>query len=114
MLIAKHYLTLNGKRYTPGSCIKEDVPAEQLERLLRLGAVANETAKKSAARPKPTEPVEDLGSRAEDLPDTDFEAPEVDVMAGIVQAGEKKATKKPAARTKKPKGENKDEGKISE
>lgn len=86
-----HYTKINGKIYIPGEEINAEIPEEDLQRLLEIGAI-KETApgiRKAAAEPAQAEPElepEELepeeGGEEED-PEED--APEIDVMAGIVQ-----------------------------
>lgn len=105
MYIAVTYI---GSRYVPGEIISEDTPKEKLDWLKRAGAIRE-------AAPDPEAPVvaeapEDKGPEAqapdpepddpeteapEDEIDEDAEAPEIDVMDGVV-AAEKEEPKKPA------------------
>lgn len=105
MYIAVTYI---GSKYVPGEIISEDTPKEKLDWLKRAGAIRE-------AAPDPEAPVvaeapEDKGTEAqapdpetddpeteapEDEIDEDAEAPEIDVMDGVV-AAEKEEPKKPA------------------
>lgn len=37
---AKHFMEISGEKYIPGDLIEKEIPAEKLERFLRIGAVA--------------------------------------------------------------------------
>ena len=149
-------VTFIGGKYTPGEVISEDMPREQLEWLIRAGAVrkaapaqaisiapasaeetpaeaaregtdsAGDAAGEDAGRgdedaedaaedatedeideerkvnlPEADLSPADAGDGSGDIEDIDFaaEAPEIDVMAGIVQ-GDAEETAKPAAKRK--------------
>ena len=111
MYIATTYI---GSAYTPGEVLPDDFPAEKLEWLIRAGAV-----REAAPAPAIAEPLRDIASEddaheewpdasEEDEFDEDAEAPEFDVMAGIVKdtpTPEEKAAPKPRATGRKaPKG----------
>ena len=106
MFIATSYI---GSEYTPGEIITEKLPDETIERLLEAGAI-RKTAPAQAADEMPQEPPEsglppegeqeqaETGEKPEAEPETpetteepedeideEAEAPEIDVMAGIVQ-----------------------------
>lgn len=109
MYIAVTYI---GSRYVPGEIISEDTPKEKLDWLKRAGAIRE-------AAPDPEAPVmaeapEDKGPEAqapdpepddleteapEDEIDEEAEAPEIDVMDGLVTApAEEKKPARTAAR----------------
>ncbi len=105
MYIAVTYI---GSRYVPGEIISEDTPKEKLDWLKRAGAIREAAPDPEA--PVMAEPPEDKGTEAqapdpetddpeteapEDEIDEDAEAPEIDVMDGVV-AAEKEEPKKPA------------------
>lgn len=114
MYIAVTYI---GSRYVPGETISEDTPKEKLDWLKRAGAIRE-------AAPDPEAPVmaeapEDKGPEAqapdpepddpeteapEDEIDEDAEAPEIDVMAGIIQDTATPENKPGTARRRTPKG----------
>jgi len=111
MYIAVTYI---GSRYVPGEIISEDTPKEKLDWLKRAGAIRE-------AAPDPEAPVmaeapEDKGPEAqapdpepddpeteapEDEIDEDAEAPEIDVMDGIVSAAEEAPPKKTTSKGRK-------------
>jgi len=107
MLIAKHYVKVNGTIYPPGEEIDVEISKEKLERLLSKGAVENKTAPSAHFTKEPESEPELIGEEepeTEDEAEVEDEAPEVDVMAGIVQEKEEDTPKKPA-RSRRPKGE---------
>jgi len=105
MYIAVTYI---GSRYVPGEIISEDTPKEKLDWLKRAGAIreaapdpevpavaeAPEDKGPEAQAPDP-EPDDPETEAPEDEIDEDAEAPEIDVMDGVV-AAEKEEPKKPA------------------
>ena len=109
MYKAKHYVRVNGKTFTRGESIPEGLSPDKVAWLLKAGAIEEVVPGYTAApqqdeAPAP-EPVTDESDKPEVMPeeeaDDDAEAPEIDVMAGIV-AGEqeepKKTTRKAATR----------------
>ena len=99
MYMANHYVRVNGTVYVKGECITEDLPAEKEAWLLRAGAIrvmedhrqelpAQEPAPEPEDIPEPEEEAEDVEEACADPEaeeaDEDVEAPEIDVMAGIV------------------------------
>jgi len=113
MYIAVTYI---GGKYVPGEIIPDDIPRDKLDWLIRAGAVRKSApdpndpqqdmaaARQEARAPDPVAVPEDA-EEAEDIQepedeiDEDEEAPEIDVMAGIVQSGEEEPAK-PAAKRK--------------
>ena len=121
---AKHYVKINKVMYTPGEILNEDLGAEKLERLLRLGAVAalhnagegfttgnsgdgnSERGEGRGSLPERAEdePCDaehsceaDMRSRDENEDDAEeAEIEEIDAMEGIVPA---KPEKKPARKS---------------
>lgn len=95
MYIAVTYI---GSRYVPGEIISEDTPKEKLDWLKRAGAIREAAAPEDkgpeAQAPDP-EPDDPETEAPEDEIDEDAEAPEIDVMDGVV-AAEKEEPKKPA------------------
>ena len=112
MHIANHYVRINSRVFVKGERIPEDLPAEKIRWLLEKGAVHEaapplqeesepETADMIPADPEDAEEQLQSAQEAaeeacEDAEETyeDTEAPEVDVMAGIVQGAEDEAPKK--------------------
>lgn len=117
---AKHYVKIAGRKYTPGEIIDIPIPEEKLKRLLRLKAIApassadldpadetagsDEDGGKEDVRDNYASQLDNLGydpsgdpkePRDEEEPteeaDEEAEAPEIDVMDGIVSAAEKPA-----------------------
>ena len=112
MYIANHYVRINGRVFVKGERIPEDLPAEKIEWLLKKGAVheaASLPLAEAQAGTPDTVPAETAAGEQEAKPQTvqepaeeadeDAEAPEIDVMAGIVQGAEDEAPKK-TVRTK--------------
>lgn len=105
MFIAVTYI---GSTYVPGEIISEDTPKEKLDWLIRAGAIRE--AAPDPETPVKAEPAKDDGLTAqapdpepngqdaegpEDEIDEEAEAPEIDVMDGVV-AAEQEEPKKPA------------------
>lgn len=106
MYIATSYI---GRDYTPGEIIRENLPKETIERLLKAGAI-RKAAPAQAAEEVPQEPPEtelppederedaeteeapeeagepETAEEPEDEIDEEAEAPEIDVMDGLVTA----------------------------
>ena len=104
---AKHYVRISGRKFTPGEIIDIPIPEVKLERLLRLNAI-----ERNAICAIADEDSDDTGEIADELGDgqsyTDDdaessdlmesnateegeEAPEIDVMDGIVSNADKQA-----------------------
>lgn len=93
-IIAKHYVPVAGRVYAPGEVIDRPVSEEQLQRLVKLNAVARLPEPEYEAN-MPGEDMTD-GDIADDMPGEDMtdgiedadvqdEAPiEIDVMDGII------------------------------
>ena len=78
MYIAIKYI---GKKYTPGEILPDNLPADEVKWLLEAGAI-----RKAAPAPgRPTVP-EETEEEPEDEIDEEAEAPEIDVMDGLVTA----------------------------
>lgn len=105
MYIAVTYI---GSRYVPGEIISEDTPKEKLDWLKRAGAIREAAPDPEAlvvaeapedkgpeAQAPDLEPDDPETEAPEDEIDEDAEAPEIDVMDGVV-AAEKEEPKKPA------------------
>ena len=105
MFIAVTYI---GSTYVPGEIISEDTPKEKLDWLIRAGAIREaahdpetpveaELAKDDglAAQAPDPEPNGQDAEGPEDEIDEEAEAPEIDVMDGVV-AAEQEEPKKPA------------------
>ena len=112
MYIAVTYI---GGKYVPGEVIPDDMPRDKLDWLIRAGAVRKAASDPDSrqryeaaagqeaeapdlvAAPEDAEGTDDI-QEPEDEIDEDEEAPEIDVMAGIVQDGGKDAEKPAPAR----------------
>ena len=82
--VANHYVKVNGIRYARGECLPDNLPDETVEWLVKAGAIqeialafSNESDSAQIE-----EPVEDP------------EAPEIDVMDGIVDDSQEKPEKR--------------------
>jgi len=107
MYIATTYI---GGVYTPGDPIPDDFSAEKLAWLIQAGAVRKAASAPSMPdfEPEATEeadaPQEVPEAEVNEI-DEEEEAPEIDVMAGIVKGDEAAPVKKPRPAAKKtPKG----------
>ena len=124
---AKHYVRISGRKFTPGEIIDIPIPEEKLERLLRLNAIernaicsivdapddTDESADERGAGQSDTEDEAGASERMEyattDGSEEVEEAPEIDVMDGIVShadeqpeaESEKKETAKKSTRGRK-------------
>ena len=98
MYLANHYVRVGGKMFKRGERIPEGLPQDKIDWLLSAGAI-KEIAPASLGEPEEVpEETEDTADEADD----EAEAPEIDVMSGIV-AGEaeeepKKATRRASAK----------------
>jgi len=122
--IAVHYVKVGRRMYTPGEIIDEDIPETKRERLLAKGAICTAGAPfASSAQELPADPPADTGGKSasdddgkdegedkgDDGKDEDEgeeitgDAPEIDVMDGIVSPAQTpaKAQSKTAGRRKK-------------
>ena len=117
---AKHYVKISGCRFTPGEMIDIPIPEDKLKRLLRLKAVErvpgivadpadgnaggdegdasqlDNTGYDPSDNPEET-PDEEEPDEEETIEET--EAPEIDVMDGIVSAAEEPAEEAPPKKT---------------
>lgn len=109
MYEAIFYVRIRGIVYKPGEYIPDDLPEEKITNLLGKGAIkkvapaleAEDTTEYPDEFPFP-EVLEDAGKAIqEEETEPDEEAPEIDVMAGIVQEEPDKQEK--PARSKTPK-----------
>ena len=126
---AKHYVKIAGRKYTPGEIIDIPIPEEKLKRLLRLKAIvpipsaaldpADDTAGsdehggKEDVRDNYASQLDNLGydpsgdsnelqdeeEPTEEEADEEAEAPEIDVMDGIVSAADEPAEEAPPKKT---------------
>lgn len=105
MYIARHYVRVNGTVYTKGERIPDGIPAEKIEWLLRAEAIEEAPAPASYIVPDEVhdEPAEEP-AEVEEEADESIEAPEIDVMAGIVPAGDGEKKSRKAGRRKKSEG----------
>ena len=112
MYIARHYVRVNGKMFTPGEVITEAIPDSKARRMLAIDAISktedapilNERGPYSDAVQENAQPEgneQDAESDAEDEEEADeeAEAPEIDVMDGIV--AEPEPEEAPAATPRK-------------
>ena len=115
MYKANCYVRINGKTYTRGETIQDSLPAGKIAWLVDAGAISEIHSSAPAIPDQAPQPAEaqkeeipEGGSGEEDVEETEAvteeeseEAPEIDVMAGIVAEEDnepKKTAKKPAAR----------------
>lgn len=135
--IALHYAKIAGRTYTPGEIFAADIPPEKEERLLRLKAIRplNEDEPVSAppvkthaaegpdAAPEETQENGGEGEAGDGYAEAEEDAPEIDVMDGLVPpapepetpkepgkpkaAGKSKAVPKPKAAAKPRTGKEK-------
>ncbi len=106
---AKHFVKIAGRMYTPGEIIDNPIPDDKLQRLLRLGAVEqidtsgaelSASVSSDAHDESPTDPAPE---EAPDAEEDEAEAPEIDVMDGVVAPESQKAPAK-TVRPKKSSG----------
>lgn len=99
-LFAKHHVKISGRKYMPGEKIDIPVPEEKLDRLLRLKAVERKYDVDTNSDDKPdienngdghncgdSAGCDDSSDNSEDAVEEAFEdaeAPDIDVMDGIV------------------------------
>lgn len=120
MYLANHYVRINGKMLKRGEKIPEGLPQGKIEWLLSAGAI-KEIAPASLGEPEeaPEDTPEDTEDATEDAEDTvqqadgeepgtedaaeeaddEAEAPEIDVMSGIVAGETEEEPKKTTRRT---------------
>lgn len=116
MYLANHYVRINGKMLKRGEKIPEGLPQGKIEWLLSAGAI-KEIAPASLGEPEEvpedtedaTEDAEDAVQQAEgeepgtedaaEEADDEAEAPEIDVMSGIVAGETEEEPKKTTRRT---------------
>ena len=116
MYLANHYVRINGKMLKRGEKIPEGLPQGKIEWLLSAGAI-KEIAPASSGEPEEvpedtedaTEDAEDAAQQAEgeepgtedaaEEADDEAEAPEIDVMSGIVAGETEEEPKKTTRRT---------------
>ena len=97
--IAKHYVSVNGRMYSPGEVFSEDIPKSKEDWLRSKGAIepagctAQEVFEENGI--SDTEDLETEEPETEE-PETEEteEAPEIDVMDGICAAEEAEPPKK--------------------
>ena len=111
--IAKHFVKIAGRKYTPGEIITSAIPDDKLQRLLRLNAIEGQEAdvggpEASGALDCPTADAGTHGSedalhdsKSDDEAEI-TEVPVIDAMDGIVPAVAQKQPVARPARTKKP------------
>ena len=116
MYLANHYVRINGKMLKRGEKIPEGLPQGKIEWLLSAGAI-KEIAPASLGEPEEvpedtedaTEDAEDAAQQAEgeepgtedaaEEADDEAEAPDIDVMSGIVAGETEEEPKKTTRRT---------------
>jgi hypothetical protein len=110
--IAIHYVKVAGRTYTPGEIFPAEMTPEKEERLLRLKSirrieedapmsvapVKTEVAEEPEAPKEPEAAEETQGDGGEDdgFTEADEDAPEIDVMDGLVPPVSEEAPKTPA------------------
>lgn len=103
MYAAKHYVRADGKLYTAGEILPEDLPQEKIDWLLRKGAIELISGTESAEE-IPEGEIEPATESAEEIPeseiDEDAEPEEIDAAEGIITAPAPKTAEKPATRRK--------------
>lgn len=109
MYIAKHYVRVNGKMYTKGETITDELSADKAMWLVEAGAIEEVAPGLAAVRPEteaamqPEQTAAQEAEPTEEAPeeevDEEAEAPEIDVMAGIVAGGQEEAPKKTTRKT---------------
>ena len=111
--IAKHFVKIAGRKYTPGEIITSAIPDDKLQRLLRLNAIEGQEAdvggpEASGALDCPTADAGTHGSedalhdsKSDDEAEI-TEVPVIDAMDGIVPAVAQKQPVARPARSKKP------------
>lgn len=112
---AKHYVKITGQKFMPGEIIDVAIPEDKLPRLLKLGAIVpldtpmpHTASTEDDATPNDAEDASEdaaMDDDAEDAVDEEAEAPEIDVMDGIVAKDEApaKATTKKTAKSNRSK-----------
>ena len=104
MYIAEHYVKVNGKMIMKGESIQDNLPEGKIKWLLKAGAIKEVTPAFDLTEQQET-PVAEAEPEQEaqiEEPETDTEAPQIDVMAGIVlEEPEEKPAKKPARKTER-------------
>lgn len=109
MYIATKYI---GKKYTPGEILPDNLPADEVKWLLEAGAIRKTAPDpeapvmadapvdngQAAQAPDP-EPDEQEAEVSEAEIDEEAEAPEIDVMDGIVSSAKKSQPKETARKT---------------
>lgn len=113
MYKAKHYVRVNGKTYTRGETLPDGLPAENIAWYMEKGAIEEvapsyapeDTVPEPEEEPEPEQPEEaeapeeEPAEEPEEEPDEEAEAPEIDVMAGIVGDEQEETPKKTARKT---------------
>lgn len=102
MYIANHYVRIGKTVYFKGEVIPENMPAEKINWLVKTGAIHREEAPVSMQE-EPAEVIEDQEEERlentgamQQLDELDpEEAPDIDVMAGIVQQQPEAPTETP-------------------
>ena len=111
MLIATCYTRINGKMYMRGDEIPDNITEEKKNWLMEAGAIkevapagqpqrAAEPTEESLSEEAEDETQEAETESAQEEADEEAEAPEIDVMAGIVP-GDGQEAEKPARKTVK-------------
>lgn len=121
MYIARHYVRVNGKMFTPGEVITEAIPHEKAVRLAAMNAIDRmETApiqnergpapdgRQEDDEPEYSAPVASALPEQEEADDADddeeeAEAPEIDVTDGIISEPEEAPAAAPRKRGSKKK-----------
>lgn len=107
MYVADCYVKINGQMHVRGEILPEGIPEETLKYLEKRGAIHMEAPFSNLPEdPDPeelTDPVDELPHEIAEEPEEEPDAPEVDVMAGIVQEDEKSEAKTQKGRRRKAK-----------
>lgn len=112
MYIATSYI---GGDYTPGEIIRENLPGETIERLLKAGAIRKAAPdpeapvmadvpvnnEQAAQAPDPEPDMQEAEAPEDEI---DKDAPEIDVMDGLVSASAEEQKKPERAVTRKASG----------
>lgn len=119
MYIARHYVSVNGKVFTPGEVITENIDKAKVGRLLEKGAIfvmngapakqesAPEENREQESRKAVNDPAESGADDADENDDAEdeeeVEVPEIDVTDGIVCEPEAEDAPAPRKRASKKK-----------
>lgn len=100
MLVANHYVKVNGVVYMRGECVPDDITPIKLDWLLSVGAVSrtDETEDDGHTEESEEEPEEEekpeIGMPKPEEPERSEQAPEIDAIAGIVKPKRRRGGKR--------------------